>query len=72
MYAIVQTESPSYARVISRHRTREAAEAAHDRAHRALRRQPGSQQSYYDWHIIELAPGATRARRVNRITGGLA
>lgn len=70
MYAIIQPDSPTYANVISRHRTQEAAEAVLARALRRLRQQPGAQQSYLDWQIIRLAPGASRLRRVNRLTGG--
>lgn len=71
MYAIIQPDSPTYARVISRHRTIAAADAAWERALRQLHRQPGGQQSYYDWAIIALQSDAVRAPRVNRHTGGI-
>jgi len=47
--------------VISRHRTVEAAQAAIDRAHAALRRQPGAGQSWYDWHIVRVDAEVTTA-----------
>ena len=46
--------------VVSRHRTVEAAQAAIDRAHAALRRQPGMRQSWYDWHIVRVDADGTR------------
>lgn len=65
-YAVVQPDSPSYGILISRHRSREAAEAAIARATRALRRQAGMQQSWLDWRIVALT-GAARGR-INRQT----
>ena len=47
-------------RVISRHRTVEAAEDAIDRANAKLRRQPGQFASWYDWHIVRVDTDGTR------------
>lgn len=38
---------------ISRHRSIEAAQATIDKANRQLRAQPGQQNSWVDWHVVE-------------------
>lgn len=66
MYAVVQPDSPHYGIVISRHRTREAAQAAIDRELNALRAQSGQRSSWLDRRIVETT---ARGERIPLVPG---
>jgi hypothetical protein len=48
------------ASTVSRHKTPRAAQAAIDKAIRALRRVPGQSTAYLDWHIRAVEDGHRR------------
>lgn len=63
-FAVIQPDSPNFGTVLSRHRTREAAEAAVANEERRFRRsRHGRGTAWLDREIVPCKPGAQRAAR---------
>ncbi|MBC5805631.1 MAG: hypothetical protein ACR2KS_10160 [Candidatus Eremiobacter antarcticus] len=69
-YAVIQPDSPSYGLIVSRHRTRAAAEESIGRTIALLRRVPGYSQAYLDREVVEIE-ASDRADRVLRVCAAL-
>lgn len=69
MFAVIHPDSPNYGDVLSRHRTREAAEQAiADERARFTRTRHGKNGAYLEREIAECEPSDTRVRRQRSVS----